>query len=173
MMEKKGLHSMLFRILIALVLTVAVMHTSLYFALYGTGIPGFGQKGISGFSIGKISGEAVKSNPSISVISRIIIAAEWLLLIAVLFINSLAQRLHLKKEAIEIKDIKLKHEKSKTDIDALYDLLKEKKRLPIPVIAKLFGVKEELVEEWAKILEDNNLASVYYPRMGEPELRLN
>lgn len=171
-MEKRGVAKII-RVAIFLVLTITIVHTTLHLALYGTGISGFGERGISGFSVGNISGDAVKIQyKQISSFSRIIIIAEWLFLIGLIFLSFSAEKLHIKKEANVIAKLEIKHEKSKTEIDTLYDLLKEKKKLTLSSVAHAFNVKEETVEEWAKILETAELATLYYPRIGEPELRI-
>ena len=57
-----------------------------------------------------------------------------------------------------------------TDIDLLYKMLLEKKRLKLSDIMSQFGVPEKHALEWAKILETHGLARLKYPAFGEPEL---
>lgn len=171
MLGTKG-KSHIYGILTIALLTVAILHTVLHFAVYGTGVPNLGEKGISGFAVGPISGDEIKTQYPQPSLSTIVIVAEWLLLIVILVISFMSERLNLKKEADNLKDINIKQEKSKTELDVLYDLLKEKKHLQLATIAKIFQVSEETVHEWAKILESGNLATIYYPRLGEPEIRI-
>lgn len=57
-----------------------------------------------------------------------------------------------------------------TDIDLLYKMLLEKKRLKLSDIMSQFGVPQRHALEWAKILETHGLARVRYPAFGEPEI---
>ncbi|MEM5800078.1 MAG: CBS domain-containing protein [Candidatus Aenigmatarchaeota archaeon] len=59
-----------------------------------------------------------------------------------------------------------------TDIDRILAVIKEKKRVKFSELEKMFNVSKEVIEEWAKILEDHGLAEIFYPAIGEPELRL-
>ncbi len=171
-MSIKKASAKIYNVLALLFLLLAVVHTAFHFAVYGTGVPHLGEKGISGFAIGSISSDELKTKYPKPSLSTIIIVGEWLLLIVVLMFSFMSERLSLRKEQENIKSIKLTHEKSKTELDMLYDLLKEKKHLQLATISKLFKVSEETVHEWAKILESGELATIYYPRLGEPELRI-
>ena len=62
--------------------------------------------------------------------------------------------------------------KSETEIDVLYRLLQEKKSLSVATIAKTFGITKEKAIEWAKILEDNDLATVEYPAFNDPQVEI-
>lgn len=152
-----------------MVLTAAVIHTGAQLALYGTGIKALDEKGLSGFAITR---EEIKNNYSqTSSVSKLIIIGEWALLIILIVISLIGERAHIKKQHVVLQ-LKRTKEKSKTDIDLLYDLLKEKKKIGLGVIADTFKIGEETATEWAKILEDAGLASVHYPRFGETEVRL-
>ncbi|MEM5834340.1 MAG: CBS domain-containing protein [Candidatus Aenigmatarchaeota archaeon] len=59
-----------------------------------------------------------------------------------------------------------------TDIDRILAVIKEKKRVKFSELEKMFNVSKEVIEEWAKILEDHGLAEIFYPAIGEPELRM-
>lgn len=59
----------------------------------------------------------------------------------------------------------------KTDLDKLYTLLNERKKLTVSEIAKSFDVSKKEAEEWGKILQEQNLIELHYPTVGEPELR--
>jgi CBS domain-containing protein len=58
-----------------------------------------------------------------------------------------------------------------TDIDKILAVIKERKRVKFSELEKMFEVSKETIEEWAKILEDHGLAEIFYPAIGEPELR--
>lgn len=59
-----------------------------------------------------------------------------------------------------------------TEIDALYQWVTQKRAIRIKEIARRFKVPEELVQEWAKILEEHKLISIHYPSFGSPILKL-
>lgn len=59
---------------------------------------------------------------------------------------------------------------NETDIDVLYNVLKAVGKLSFDNIAKAFEVQMDIVEEWCKILETNNLAAINYPAFGCAEI---
>ena len=61
---------------------------------------------------------------------------------------------------------------SSTSLDALYDLLQEKKIMRVEDIAAHFNVSKELVIEWGKILEAGELATISNPRIGKPVIKI-
>ena len=170
-MQKRGTNKVV-SVLITLVVTPAVLHTAAHFAIYGTGIPNINEQGVSGFAIGSITGEQIKTNYSnASSTSKAIIIGEWALLVILIVISLVGERMHVKKQHIAL-EIKKSTDKSKTDIDVLYDLLKEKKKIDLSTIAETFKISEETATEWAKILEEAQLASLHYPRFGEAQLKI-
>lgn len=58
-----------------------------------------------------------------------------------------------------------------TNLDAVVRLIEKYNRLSFSDVARTFGIGKDLVEEWGKILEEHGLIEVYYPPIGEPELR--
>ncbi|MBU0456951.1 MAG: hypothetical protein ABH824_02620 [Nanoarchaeota archaeon] len=59
-----------------------------------------------------------------------------------------------------------------TSIDLLYNLLKERGKLDIVQIARIFDITPKQAEEWGKILEKNDLAELHFPLFGGPLLRV-
>ncbi len=60
-----------------------------------------------------------------------------------------------------------------TDIDKVYSYIKKRKRVHLnQKLANELGVRREQLEEWAMILEEHNLVELYYPAIGEPEIRI-
>lgn len=59
-----------------------------------------------------------------------------------------------------------------TMIDDLLKSLEKVGTMPIDKIAKAFDVKTELIEEWGKILEEHDLATIVYPTFGKPYLKI-
>ncbi len=170
-----------FQVIALLLLILAILHSITHFSIYGTSIPGFFETGLSGFSIGKNElGEELKTTyPRTPLYSQMIIILEWLSIIIIFIFGYVRHVFAIKQEekfphgSIEtIHAQQGNHHGIKTDIDALYELLREKKRLRFSVIARLFHVTSENVMEWAKILEEGDMATIIYPRWGEPELAL-
>ena len=78
-----------------------------------------------------------------------------------------------KKRMFMKKDLeKYNTGKSRTDLDVLYDILKDKKAVDLSDIENVFKVDSEIAFGWAKILENGDLAIIDYPRFGKPILRL-
>ena len=59
-----------------------------------------------------------------------------------------------------------------TNVDKLYKRVKKDKIVKITDIADEMKIDKELVEEWAKVLEEHGLIKIFYPIMGDPELKL-
>lgn len=170
-MKKRG-DSVIVNGLIVLVVTAAILHTSAHFAVYGTGVSGYGESGVSGYAIGGKAIDQIKQEYSrASIVSKIIIIGEWSLLVLLIGISLVGDKIRTKKtrETLEINRSK---DKSNTDIDLLYEALKERKSIPISTISETFKISDQASLEWAKILEDAGLATIYYPRFGEAELKL-
>ncbi len=170
------------QVIALLFLILAIIHSITHFTIYGTSIPGFFETGLSGFSIGKSTlGEELSTTyPRTPLYSQIAIILEWLSIIILFLFSYVRHVFAIKQEEGKfphgaIETIHAQQGSShgmKTDIDALYELLQEKKRIRFSVIARLFHVAPENVMEWAKILEEGDMATIIYPRWGEPELAL-
>ena len=50
-------------------------------------------------------------------------------------------------------------------------LVIEKGKLGVDEVAGVFGISKSEAEEWGKILKDEGLITLYYPTVGEVELR--
>ena len=66
--------------------------------------------------------------------------------------------------------LKEKFGKTNTDLDLLYFLLREKKKLKIPTISKIFKIDKEKALEWCRILESHDYVIINYPSLSEPEV---
>ena len=75
-----------------------------------------------------------------------------------------------KSENINLGSISLKKTKSQTDLDLFYNIIKEKKKIGIGVIAKYFNIENEKALEWAKILENEEMVTIDYPFLNNPEI---
>ena len=125
------------------------------------------------FSGYAVSEGIVKTYVGISPLSKILFAIQWIvILLAAIFIRFRDKKLISK--TIDIKAINLKRAsgKSATDLDTLYSILQEKKKLKISTISKAFKINEDTAFEWCKILEAGNLAVIDYPGVGEPVVKI-
>ena len=59
---------------------------------------------------------------------------------------------------------------SKTDLDALYTILKNKKEIKVRSISNIFKIEEDLAMEWSRILEAGELVTIEYPGFGSPKV---
>ena len=174
MEKKRGKRAVLVSF-IFLLFMIALINT--YYNLYGFAAPNIGKTSISGKAV---FNDLLDKTKDLSQKTRIIIAGEWLTVIFFLVYILIKIKNRSEKEkkveiAIEKKDIKQlpKKSKSDTDIDILYELLKQNKMLTISAISKYFKINKELAMEWCKILEEGNLAEIDYPTIGEPRVIIN
>jgi len=109
--------------------------------------------------------------------SGIAFIIQWVLIVLLVVVIIFRNFKKEKEEDVTIDYGKIEQERNsqklgQTDIDLLYDLLKEKNHLNISTLAKIFDVKKEIILEWCKILEDHNLVIINYPAIAEPEVRI-
>ncbi len=131
------------------------------------------KENFTGFSGYAISQGVEKTYTSISPLSRTLFLGQWavilLILAFVLFRDS-----RIRGNVVESKEISVKRVSSSsgTDLDNLYSVLQEKKKLKLSTISKAFDISEEQALEWCKILEAGNLANIDYPGVGQPVIKL-
>jgi hypothetical protein len=129
-------------------------------------------KGENSYSV--LSGFSIKDLQGGLNLSVIIFIGQWILLLAIVLF-SYTRFLKHKKEG-EVKEVpyqeSLTKERSGTELDSLYELLKNKKKLSVDTIAKTFSVSKEKAIEWAKILENSELVTIEYPAFNDPEVRI-
>ncbi|OGJ19881.1 hypothetical protein A3K73_02725 [Candidatus Pacearchaeota archaeon RBG_13_36_9] len=129
-------------------------------------------RGLTGLSIGKKFSEAYRG---ISPISRVFLILQWaalIILLAGVFFRDMRAKKSESAAELSGVDINQLSKDSGTDLDVLYKILKEKKKLKISSISRLFKVKEEVAMEWCKILESGSLGVIEYPSAREPIIRL-
>jgi hypothetical protein len=127
---------------------------------------------LSGMTIGD---KIYESYNQISIPSKIFLGAQWLVLIIILmgvFIKDKRIRDKNAEEDLEGIDINKMSGENSTDLDTLYNILKEKKKLRVSSIAILFKVKKEVAMEWCKILESGSLISFEYISANEPVAKI-
>lgn len=59
-----------------------------------------------------------------------------------------------------------------TDIDKLLELANKKSKLTVTEVAGIFNISKKEAEQWGKILKDEGLITLYYPTVGDVELRM-
>lgn len=59
----------------------------------------------------------------------------------------------------------------RTGIDTLISLVKQKKSVKMKKVAAEMGISKDKVEEWAALLEGNNVIELTHPLIGDPVLR--
>jgi len=124
--------------------------------------------GVSGMFIKEIPD--LPLNLNISIISFVGLWVLILIIVFIAFINSMKSK---REENIKINLNKwVKKSKSDTDIDGLYNILKEKKKLNLGTIARTFKITKENALDWSKILENHELVIIDYPTFGEPTIRI-
>ncbi|MDO8508745.1 MAG: hypothetical protein Q7S27_03620 [Nanoarchaeota archaeon] len=156
----------------SLIFIIASFHTLSHIILQG-GLSNSLDSGISGLSIGKISIDEVKPQyKEVSQTSLYILGAEWSLLIFLSISAFIKHKSNLKENMKTLPLLSKYKAKTKTDLDILYEILKEKKHLRISTISKIFNISQEIALSWAKTLESGSLAAIHYPRVGEPELTI-
>ena len=71
-----------------------------------------------------------------------------------------------KEERVRIK------EHLETDIDKLYELVRDRGIVKVGDAAKKLKIDDEQAEEWGRVLEEHNLVRLHYPPVGDPVLIL-
>lgn len=125
----------------------------------------------TGFSISSILDGFVKTSSGISQVSKIFFISQWVLILVILISVFVYDHIGKTKEIVEIKSKRVSG-KFSTDLDTLYSILQDKKKLKISTISKAFNVSEEVAMDWCKILESGNLAVIDYPGVGQPVIKL-
>ena len=125
----------------------------------------------TGFSIKSTFTEFPRNYTNMPIFNKLFLIVE---VIFIGFLLTLSFRrdknLFFIKES-EIKIIRT-NEPYKTDLDDLYNTLKARKELRLSTICRLFNISKDGAVEWARILENGDLAYVDYPSFGEPILKI-
>jgi len=124
----------------------------------------------AGFTGNSIKNIVSESNEKISLPARILFIGQWVFLgLLLLFAGYRDSRLRGQ----EIENIRINPSKEQTDLDKLYNILKDKKQLKIKNISELFHVENDVAIEWAKILESGDLVVIDYPMLGGAVVNYN
>ena len=129
----------------------------------------YGDMGIEGNVI-----NGTYAAPPVLTTDMIIFVLQWVVLVVLVIFLYLRhmRRARLEHVNIHLGDYeKLKNGRSGTDIDVLFSILQEKEELGLSTVEKLFKITSEKALKWCKVLEEHNLASIYYPAFSEPIVR--
>jgi hypothetical protein len=163
-MENRGGKISGFAAILGVLFVLAIGHTALHTNFYGV-------KSISGLSF--LDSRPQLTGSASNLLSFLFIIGEWAVLTCVMVAGIISRK---KKSTTEIKSIIAEKKKAsssaKTDLDVLYEILKNKKKLGISEIASAFGITKDIATEWAQILEDSNLAEIEYSNIGEPVIKI-
>ena len=77
----------------------------------------------------------------------------------------------IKTKLATTKTVDVGAEDYATDIDRLLAIVNEKEKLTVESVGEIFGITKAEAEQWGKILKDQDLILLYYPTVGEVELR--
>ena len=77
-----------------------------------------------------------------------------------------------KSEMVRNKKIEKITDHVETDVDKLYEIVRDKGILKVKEASKMLGIDMDQVEEWGRILEEHKLVRLRYPPVGEPVLIL-
>ncbi len=158
-------------VFLSTVIVIALIHSSIHIYTYGSITQSKFKTGLSGFSINQQEEINKEENSSLSFVSQLAVITEWMLVVLTLLIYTIRKKIEIYKEVDKI-DLSIYEDRTKTrtDIDILNELLRDKKSLKVSSIQKTFNVPKETVLEWSKILENGKLATLEYSKLGEPFL---
>lgn len=121
-----------------------------------------------------VTGMFIQEIPTGINMSLIAFIVQWLILLLVIILAYTKFLKHRKEEDEKIENFVIPKPSSKaeTNMDVFYSLLMEKKSLSMGTISKVFKLSKEKALEWAKILEDHDLATIEYPAFSDAEIKI-
>jgi hypothetical protein len=155
---------------------IVLAHGTIHIILFQTNIPIFDTVGISGNAIGDIKlnnelEEEIRMDSQTSKSSKLIIIAEWVFLLSIIVLAVLRKKIEFEQQSDNIKSLQKKR-KDETDIDLLYELIQDHKKISVTKLSKLFNVDKEVIKKWGEVLENSELVTVDYPRFGDAKIML-
>jgi hypothetical protein len=123
---------------------------------------------------GSVTGMFIKEIPIGMNMGLIAFIIQWAILLLVVILAYMKFLKHRSEEHEKIINFVIPSPKSKaeTHLDVFYHLLQQKKNLSVGSIAKVFKIPKEKALEWAKILEDHDLAIIEYPAFSDAEVKI-
>jgi hypothetical protein len=149
------------------ILIVILLIVFLNFIFFGLKYDLF-KVGMTGFSV---QGDIKNVYSQIPFNSKLFVIIEWIFFAFALVFIIVRDKKIARETSSTTLNIKKLRGGSKTDIDVLYDLLNQEKKLKLSSISSAFDLDKEVVFEWCKILESANLAIIDYPGFGEPVIK--
>jgi len=123
---------------------------------------------------------------NLSTTTKVILIVEWIIIFIIIIVILIKVKLNVSKEKKEDKNPKnrdlvnmvnivkkYKKSSSDTELDILYNILKEKKVLGLKTIIQMFRIDKVTALNWCKILEEGDLATLSYPAIGDPKIIVN
>lgn len=163
-------------ILINVIILIFIVNVILHIIIFGTGIKGILKNGINQIVFGsKVLQISAFSDLhyGLRIYSFFAIVIELILIFYFIF-KEYKGKEDVSKELKEIQRLKMHYSASKnqTEIDVLYNILKEKKKIKLSVLNIVFGVDKNTLREWIDSLEAGNLAELKKKSFGELEIVL-
>lgn len=157
----------------SLLLLVGVLHFVFHFFVLQQGIFGLMPSGISSYELldnTLLENLKTKFNPVSGSSSALVLIIEWSAIFFFIVFFAFFRRIRDRKEMESLNLGKEKMEKTwtNTDLDNLYEVLKERKSLKLSTISKVYSVDKDTVMSWGRALESAGLVKVVYPMFGEP-----
>ena len=154
----------IFRKVVVIIMGILILNLIILVSEHGV------NKGLTGLTIKESVANAYKDIPPLS---KAALVGQWLVLIAILvFVTITDNKIKIKTGEITSFDLAKMSQQRGTDLDTLYNLLKEKKQIRVSTVSKVFKVKKNTAMEWGKILESGNLAKIDYISTREPIIKL-
>ncbi len=164
-MKKRGI-GVFTKVLIVVFFFVVVNAGFIFYDNYNKG---YFSGGLTGFSVMEVMGDTFSS---LGIAQKAVLFAQvfvFSVIVFFIFMKGFSER-GIKKE-LRSQDVGVRR-KYETDLDALNNLLKKKKKIHLSSIAKAFKVNKETAMEWCRALEASHLGSLEYPALGEPYIKI-
>lgn len=127
---------------------------------------------ISGRVTENVVRSALADSVKLSISSKIFLVVQLVLITGILVYTFVYERKMRKAEKDFMSSHMEKTGPNETDLDVLYEALKNKKKFSLSAIANSFKINREVAMEWCKILESGDLAVIEYPGFGEPVIKI-
>src|SRR3989344_2425152 len=127
------------------------------------------------FLLSKANLTSLPSNVSVFIITLLSIVL--ILFLLIIIFSKKKKNTHKQEGEIDINQARLipieirKLKMPETYFDLVIEIVNKRGIITISELAKTFRITKERAEEWAIILADHNLITLYYPPIGEPILK--
>jgi hypothetical protein len=161
------------RFLFMFLVLIGLLHGFFHFFVWKSGVSELAETGVSGLALtegGWLADLEARVYPSSS-LSATVLAVEWGVILFFVVVLMVRRKKLDRQEFDSLNLTKSRIEKSwtKTDLDNLYEVLKERKDLKLQTISKAYSVDKTVVMSWGKALETAGLIKIEYPLFGDPK----